>query len=238
MLLKSAYFFFYFKIIIIETVKKIYIVLLKKVKLQQRYQIQLLLKILKQGEINMNFLQLAKERYSVRKFSDKKVEKEKLDLILEAGRVAPTAVNYQPQRILVLDNEDNLAKLKLCTPYHFYAPLALLICYDSTSSWKRPYDNEDMGVVDASIVTTHMMLQAAELGLGSTWVGHFDPDAMKKSFELPEYLVPVALLPIGYPRSDSAPHPKLHNNRYDIKETVFFNSFEGIVQGPNNEGKH
>ncbi|MBP2656825.1 MAG: Nitroreductase family protein [Firmicutes bacterium] len=183
----------------------------------------------------MNFLQLAKERYSVRKFSDKKVEQEKLDLILEAGRVAPTAVNYQPQRILVIENEEELAKLKSCTKYHFYAPLALLVCYDSTASWKRPYDNENMGVVDASIVTTQMMLQIAELGLGTTWVGHFNPDSIKEAFELPEYLVPVALLPIGYPRSDSTPH-QLHSQRYDIKDTVFFNSFEGITQGKNDEG--
>lgn len=77
----------------------------------------------------MDFLELAKDRYSVRKFCDKKVEKEKLDLILEVGRVAPTAVNYQPQRILVLDTEDALSKLKICTTYHFHAPLALLICY-------------------------------------------------------------------------------------------------------------
>jgi nitroreductase len=186
----------------------------------------------------MNFLQLAKDRYSVRKFSDKKVEREKLDLILEAGRVAPTAVNYQPQRILVIENEDSLTKLKICTPYHFNAPLALLVCYDSTVSWKRKYDNEDMGVVDASIITTHIMFQAHELGLGTTWVGHFNPDIIKETFELPEYIVPVALLPIGYPRSDSAPHPQLHSNRHDIKDTVFFNSFEGITQGPNNEGKH
>ncbi|MDS0525438.1 nitroreductase family protein [Clostridium sp. SHJSY1] len=186
----------------------------------------------------MNFLQLAKERYSVRKFSDKKVEREKLNLILEAGRVAPTAVNYQPQRILVIENEESLIKLKSCTPYHFNAPMAILICYDSTTSWKRHYDNEDMGAVDASIVTTHMMLQAQELGLGTTWVGHFDADLMKKTFELPEYLVPVALLPLGYPSSDSVPHPKLHDNRLKIDDTVFFNSFDGLIQGPNNDGKH
>jgi len=181
----------------------------------------------------MNFLQLAKERYSVRKFSNKKVEKEKLDLILEAGRVAPTALNYQPQRILVLDTEESLSKLKLCTRYHFNAPLVLLVCYDSTVSWKRSFDKEDMGDVDASVVTTHMMLQVAELGLGTTWVGGFNPDTIKETFALPEYLVPVVLLPIGYPSSDSAPHPQLHYNRYDINDTVFHNSFEGITQGKN-----
>lgn len=179
----------------------------------------------------MSFLQLAKERYSVRKFSSKKVEKEKLDLILEAGRFAPTALNYQPQRILVLDTEESLTKLKLCTRYHFNAPLALLVCYDSTVSWKRSFDNIEMGDVDASVVATHMMLQVAELGLGTTWVGGFNPDIIRETFELPEYLIPVAILPIGYPSSDSVPHPQLHYNRYDIKETVFYNSFEGITQG-------
>lgn len=182
----------------------------------------------------MEFLQLVKERHSVRKFSDRKVEREKLDLILEAGRVAPTAVNYQPQRILVIDSKENLDKLKSCTPYHFHAPLTLLVCYDSTASWKRSYDNEDMGAVDASIVTTQMMLQTAELGLGCTWVGHFDPKQIRNAFELPEYLIPVALLPIGYPREDSAPHP-FHGQRFDMDHTVFFNSFNGITEGKQSE---
>ena len=178
----------------------------------------------------MTFLELAKNRYSNRKFSDRKVEKEKLDRILEAGRVAPTAVNYQPQRILVIDSQDSLEKLKLCTRYHFDAPLALVVCYDSTTSWKDP-SGRDQGIVDASIVNTHMMLQAAELGVYSTWVGHYDNDALRRKFSLPPFLVPVAILPLGYPAADSGPHPKLHYSRLDLTETVFYNSFDGIVQG-------
>lgn len=173
----------------------------------------------------MDFLQLAKERYSVRKFSNKKVEREKLYLILEAGRIAPTAVNYQPQRILVIESDESLNKLKECTPYHFNAPLSLLVCYDSNVSWKRSYDNKDMGDVDASIVTTQMMLEIANLGLGTTWVGHFSPDIIRQKFKIPENIIPVALLPIGYPCENSEPH-KLHNIRKDINETTFFNSFE------------
>lgn len=177
----------------------------------------------------MDFLQLVKDRYSVRKFSDRKVEREKLDLILEAGRVAPTAVDYQPQRILVIESEENLAKLKSCTIYHFHAPMALLVCYDTTASWKRSYDQADMGMVDASIVTTQMMLQAAELGLGTTWVGHFDPEAIRAAYDIPDFLIPAALLPLGYPREDCHPHP-LHEKRYDREHTVFFDSFEGIKE--------
>lgn len=172
----------------------------------------------------MDFLELAKERYSVRKFSDKTIETEKIDLILQAGRLAPTACNNQPQRILVVDNEISLNKLKDCTPYHFNAPLAILICYDNTVSWKRKYDNKDSGEVDASIVTTQMMLEVANLGLGTTWVGHFNPELVKAVFELPENIIPVALLPIGYPSENCAPSP-MHEKRLDMNETVFYNTF-------------
>ncbi len=172
----------------------------------------------------MDFTQLAMERYSVRKFSSKTVEKEKIDLILKAGQVSPTACNYQPQRILVIKSESAIIKLKECTSYHFGAPLAFLICYDKTVSWKRSFDNDDSGEVDSSIVTTHMMLQAAELGLGTTWVGYFDPKKICERFNLPESFIPVTLLPTGYPADDSSPKPA-HYKRYPLEQTVFYNHF-------------
>lgn len=172
----------------------------------------------------MDFLELAKKRYCVRKFSNQKVEKEKIDLILEAGRVAPTAVNYQSQRILLLESDESLKKLKECTPFHFNAPLAMLVCYDNTVSWKRSFDNKNMGEVDATIVTTHMMLEITNLNLGTTWVGHFDPKKIIDTFSLPENIIPVALLPIGYPDESSVPHP-FHSQRHEISETVIRNSF-------------
>lgn len=169
----------------------------------------------------MDLMNLLKERYSVRNFSDKKVEKEKINAILEAGRVAPTAVNFQPQRILVLESEESLAKLKECTRYHFDAPAAFLICYDNKVSWKRAYDNKDMGEVDASIVATQMMLEITNLGLGTTWVGHFDPAAVIEKFEIPENIIPVALFPVGYPANDSVPNPR-HKERLELQEIVKF----------------
>ncbi len=172
----------------------------------------------------MTFLQLAKDRYSVRKFSDKPVGKDKLALILEAGRIAPTACNNQPQRILVIETDAARAKLKECTAHHFNAPLALLVCYDKTASWKRGFDGDDSGTVDASIVTTQMMLQAFELGIGSTWVGHFDPKKIRSAFQLPENYVPVAVLPLGYPAADSQPNP-LHDQREATEKTVFYDGF-------------
>jgi nitroreductase len=172
----------------------------------------------------MDFLELAMSRYSVRQFRATPVEPEKLGMILEAGRVAPTAANLQPQRILVLDSLDALGKLRSCTSSHFFAPLALLVCYDTNVSWKRSYDKRDMGEVDAAIVATHMMLEAAALGLGSTWVAHFDPEKVRSAFRLPDEYEPVALLPMGYPAEDSAPHAN-HGRRKEITDTVFRQEF-------------
>ena len=167
----------------------------------------------------MDLMNLLKERYSVRMFSDKPVEDDKLNQILEAGRVAPTAVNFQPQRILVLKSKDALDKLKNCTRYHFDAPVALIVCYDNTVSWKRGYDNHDMGEVDAAIVITQMVLEIANLGLGTTWVGHFDPAAVVREFELPEKIIPVSILTIGYNAPDAEPNPR-HFERLELTKTV------------------
>ena len=172
----------------------------------------------------MDFLQKARERYSVRKFEDRKVGNDKIDLILEAGRVAPTAANNQPQRILVLNNDESLENLKKCTPYHFNAPLAMIICFDRNISWKHPKTEKDMGEVDAAIVTTHMLLEISDLKLGSTWVAYFDTDVMRSMFGLPENIVPVAVLPIGYPSPDNSPHP-MHYKRLEKSETIFYNMF-------------
>ena len=179
----------------------------------------------------MDFLQFAKEqRYSVKQFKDQLVEKEKLDLILEAGRIAPTACNYQPQRILVIEDKPGLEKLKQCTSYHFDAPLALMICYDQTTVWKNKTNGTIGGDVDASIVTTHMMLEVAQLGLATTWVGAFNHQKARELFEIPDYLAPVALLPIGYAADGAEPNP-LHWKRFDMDHSVFYNSFDGITEG-------
>ncbi|WMM26158.1 nitroreductase family protein [Tissierella sp. MB52-C2] len=145
-------------------------------------------------------------------------------MILEAGRVAPTAVNYQPQRILVLNSEEDLAKLELCIPFRFQHTLALLVCYDECVSWKRKFDNKDSGDIDASIVATHMMLEAINLGIGSTWVGHFDPQTIRETFNVPANIIPVALLLLGYPNDDASPHIN-HNKRLEISQTTFYGSF-------------
>lgn len=172
----------------------------------------------------MNFADLAEKRYSVRKFNGEPIDDGLLNRVLEAGRLSPTAANRQPQRIIVLNEEKSLAKIKKCTKYHFDAPVVMIICYDSEESWKNPFSGADGGVLDATIVITHMMLEASESGLGTTFVAYFDPKVLIEEFDIPKNLVPVALLPMGYPADDAEPSPS-HRNRKEISETVRFNSF-------------
>ncbi|MCR5257138.1 MAG: nitroreductase family protein [Desulfovibrio sp.] len=172
----------------------------------------------------MDFRDLIKARYSVRKFDPRPVEPTLVEQVLEAGRLAPTAVNYQPQRVLVLDTAEDMAKLAGCTKYTFHAPMALVVCYDKTVSWHRSYDGHDMGEVDASIVATHLMLAIHDVGLGATWVGYFDPEALRQSFRLPESIVPVAIFPMGYPAADARPAGH-HDKRLDLTQTTVRHSF-------------
>ncbi len=152
-----------------------------------------------------DFLSLAHARYSVRKFTDEPVTAEHLEKIIEAGLIAPTACNLQPFRIFIISTQAGLEKLRACTKCDFGTKTALLVCASREESWKRPFDGASAGWVDASIVTTHMMMEAADLGVGSTWVMWFDPEAARREFELPEDLEPVAFLVMGYPAPDAAP---------------------------------
>ncbi len=166
-----------------------------------------------------DFLTLAQERYSVRKFVNKPVAQQDIDRILRAGQLAPTGCNNQPQHVFVLQSEEAIAKMRKCTKCHFDAPLGMLVCYDINQSWKRRYDGADSGWVDASIVTTHMMLEAHEIGVGSCWVMYFIPEAVKTEFDLPDHLVPVALLVMGYPAEDAQINP-LHEQTKPLEELV------------------
>ncbi len=170
----------------------------------------------------MDFSELIKQRYSCRGFLDKEVEQEKIDMILEAARVAPTAVNFQPQRILVIKEKENLAKIAECTRFAFNAPLNFLVCYDKTKSWHRKSDNIDHGIVDASIVHTHMMLMAQQLGLGTTWVCSFDEAKVREMFNVPETYVIEGFMPTGYPEMEPA---KMHFERNEINDFVSWERF-------------
>ena len=117
----------------------------------------------------MELLEIAKKRFSVRSYTNQKVEPEKLNKILEAAHVAPTAANLQPIRLIVAQSEEALAKIGMAANI-YGAPLAIIVCADHDKAWVRPFDKKQTGDIDASILTDHMMFQATELGLGSVWV--------------------------------------------------------------------
>lgn len=171
----------------------------------------------------MNFSDLAKNRYSERYFDSRPVEQEKLDKILEAGRVVPTACNYQPQRFFVIRSEEAMEKLRAVTRFHYNAPLFLLVCYDIREVWKNPgdrcYENYNSGEQDASIAATTMMYEAEELGVHTIWVRGFDSKTVVDTFGLLEYMIPVMLLGLGYPNERAKANP-WHFKRKPIGEFV------------------
>ena len=168
----------------------------------------------------VTFHELAKTRYSVRSFKDAPIEEEKLNLILEAGRIAPTACNNQPQKIYVAKSEEARKKLASVCRCTFDAPLILVVCYDRTRDWKNKLmPGYESGETDAAIVCTHMMLQAFELGIGSCWVGYFNPKTVAETLGLPENVTVSALLPMGYPAEDAQPLP-LHEQVREFADTI------------------
>ncbi|MGP1349059.1 MAG: nitroreductase family protein [Stomatobaculum sp.] len=165
----------------------------------------------------MDFIELAKARYSCRKLSDRAVEREKLEKILDAAQAAPTAHNNQPYRIWIIESEDAKKKLAQINTYTFGAPLFMIVGGSKEEGWVREYDGENFAAVDATIVATHMMLEIHALGLGTTWVGRFDAPKMKELFPQMEGYELVAIFPIGYPREDAHP-AHLHSERKERGE--------------------
>ena len=166
----------------------------------------------------MEFDKVVKERYSVRKFnSEREVEEEKLNVILNSGRLAPTAKNIQPQRIYVCKSKESLEKIDSISPCRYNAPIVLVVCADMNEVF-----NGDFGTtsdIDVSIVTTHMMLEATNQDIGSIWIELFDHEKIKEVLGLENSIKPIALLPIGYPEDTCTPSP-MHNNRKPLEETV------------------
>lgn len=170
----------------------------------------------------MSFIELARTRRSVRTFEERPIEQEKIDLILEAGRIAPTAANKQPQRVYVLQSEGAMAKAREAAGRMMHnATCALLVCYDSDESWHGASFGEpgyDGGEVDAAIVTTSMMMEATDLGVGTLWVRGFNAAKASEVFGLPANIRPVCFLVLGYPTEAVLAKP--HTARKELGETV------------------
>lgn len=168
------------------------------------------------------FMDFAKDRYSVRKYQSRPVEKEKIDRILEAAALAPTACNYQPQKIYVVTSDEMRAALAEATPCTFQAPVIFVVGYDIERSAKGMiFEGHDFGDTDAAIVCTHMMMEAHEQGLGTCWVGYFQEAKVRKALGIPDNVRIRDLLPTGYPASDSVPGP-MHSKSRESADMITF----------------
>lgn len=166
-----------------------------------------------------DFLELARDRYPCRAFTDRPVEPEKIDALLAAAVAAPTAVDRQPWRAWVVESPEAVERLSACTRFSFGARVFVVVGAVADEAWVRKYDGRNFADVDASIVATHVMLAAHDLGLGTTWVGHFDAPAVKEAFpEMAPYDL-VALFPLGYPAEGDEPAP-MHFKRRPMEELV------------------
>ena len=166
-----------------------------------------------------DFLELARSRYSCRAFTDEPVEDEKIEVLVEAAIAAPTAVDKQPWRLWVVQSPEAVERLSSLTRFSFGARTILMLGARADEAWVRKYDGRNFADVDASIVGTRIMLAAHDLGLGTTWVGHFDAPAVAEAFPETVGYDLVALFPLGYPAPEGGPAPK-HFERRPAAELV------------------
>jgi nitroreductase len=155
----------------------------------------------------MEFSELITKRYSVRAYTPDPVEEAKLEQVLEAARMAPTAANLQPFRIIVIRTAGREAELRRIYQREWFsqAPLVICVCGVPGEGWARGYDGKNYTDVDVAIVMDHMVLAATELGLGTCWIAAFDPQAAREVLGLPHGVEPMVFTPLGYPADQLRP---------------------------------
>ncbi len=169
----------------------------------------------------MEFSKVVKNRYSCKKYDGRKITDEQLNVILEAGRLAPTAKNLQEQHVYVVQSEEGLAKIDKLTPCRYGAGTVLVVAFDKNNVFTYPGEKRDSGSEDASIVATHMILAAANAGVDSCWLNFFDPEAAVKELGLPENEEVLMLLDLGYAAEGTGPLAN-HDSRKPLSETVSY----------------
>lgn len=175
----------------------------------------------KQADAPMSYMDIVRDRYSCRTYDSAQVKKEHLDVILEAGRLAPTAKNLQEQHVYVCQSPEVLAIIDSLTPCRFGAPTCLVVTWDATNVFTYPGGKYDSGAEDATIVATHMLLAAKSVGVESCWVNYFDPDAVRSALNLSKNEKVLMMLPIGYAGKNAAPNQN-HFSRKPIEEMVTY----------------
>ena len=169
----------------------------------------------------MEFKEVIKSRYSCKKYSERQVEADKLESILNSGRLAPTAKNLQEQHIYVIQSPEALAKIDTVTPCRYGAPTVLVVAFDSKNVFTYPGGKRDSGVEDATIVATHMILAAADEGVDSCWINFLDPEKLAEALGLPENEEVLMVMDLGYAAEGAGPLPN-HSNRKPLDETVTY----------------
>lgn len=189
-------------------------------KLRNKYKLKMKVEqYVSASSISNDFEEVIRNRTATRKFKKEKVKIEKINKILEAGRLAPTAKNSQPQKIYVVNSDEALEKIDKITPCRYGAQTVLIVCSDKNIAWtKGDYSTYEM---DACIVATHMMLEATNIGVDNIWIEMFDKEELKKQFNLENNIEPICLLLVGYKADDYKGNP-LHTQRKNLEDIVKF----------------
>jgi nitroreductase len=172
----------------------------------------------------MDFKDLAQRRYSVRSYQSAPVDRELLLKVIRAALLAPSAVNFQPWKLIVVTEPELLAQLHSCYHREWFktAPACIVAIGDHDKGWHRPTDDKDYTDMDVAIAIDHLMLAATEIGLGTCWICHFNAEKCAEIFDLPPNFEAIAMIPIGYANSVTIPEKK----RKSLDQTVLWNKFE------------
>jgi nitroreductase len=170
----------------------------------------------------MEFSTLMQQRYSVRAYKPDPIEPDKLQQVLEAARLAPTAANKQPFKIIVMQTKGREAELLRIYNKDWFvqAPLVICACAVHSEAWVRKYDLKSYAYVDVTIAVDHLILAAHNLGLGTCWIAAFDPAPTREILKLPEGVEPVIVTPLGYPADELRP-----KKRRDLSELVRYETW-------------